>query len=169
MNKYKSSVFETAWKNFSQNDKNVFSYFISLTEKKEFPPKKIIIKIIFFKTNMFVLCRSDKTQELKQWDVTLMERISTFSRRVWNSVATKKNQGNKKVFQSWNHVRKIHVWSKVNKIKHSQEEKNQTWNVETLFCNPHSERPVVTRGFFWRSLDFSVMAGNKITSWSFNI
>lgn len=98
MNKYKSSVFETAWKNFSQNDKNIFSYFISLTEKKEFPPKKIIIKIIFFKTNMFFLCRSDKTQELKQWNVTLMERNSTFSRHVWNSVATKKNQGNKKTF-----------------------------------------------------------------------
>lgn len=48
MNKYKSSVFETAWKNFSQNDKNIFSYFIPLAEKKEFPPKKIIIKIIFF-------------------------------------------------------------------------------------------------------------------------
>ena len=37
----KSSVFETAWKNFSQNDKNVLSYFISLNYLgKKFPQQK---------------------------------------------------------------------------------------------------------------------------------
>lgn len=109
------------------------------------------------------------TQELKQWDVTPVEINSTFSRHVWNSVATKKNQENKNVFSIVKPRKKNSCKKQSEKKKIFSGGKNQMWSVETVFCNIHSERPVVTRGFFRRSFDFSVMAGNKITSWSFNI